>query len=238
VATRIIDSPRERLIAIITNNFSLCNGRWPTQILMATVFVGALAPPSLAGIVAASSVFFVAVLGFVFALGSSWLLSRTLLKGQASSFSLELPPYRPPDILRTLYTSLIDRTLFVLWRAVVFAVPAGAVICVEPKLRVKEETSRRPPAIRTPLSPLRVICPAGTWIVVSTNKLPLAWSASWPPPCNSVSVFEPAVAGDRRAISPWPLMAAKPPAVVTIRPAAISRSAPTRNCAPPARLSR
>ena len=128
VATRIIDSPRERLIAIITNNFSLCNGRWPTQILMATVFVGALAPPSLAGIVAASSVFFVAVLGFVFALGSSWLLSRTLLKGQASSFSLELPPYRPPDILRTLYTSLIDRTLFVLWRAVVFAVPAGAVI--------------------------------------------------------------------------------------------------------------
>jgi ferrous iron transport protein B len=128
VATRIIESPRERLIAIITNNFSLCNGRWPTQILMATVFVGALAPPSLAGIVAASSVFFVAVLGFVFALGSSWLLSRTLLKGQASSFSLELPPYRPPDILRTLYTSLIDRTLFVLWRAVVFAVPAGAVI--------------------------------------------------------------------------------------------------------------
>jgi len=128
VATRIIDSPRERLIAIITNNFSLCNGRWPTQILMATVFVGALAPPAFASIVAASSVFFVAVLGFVFALGSSWLLSRTLLKGQASSFSLELPPYRPPDILRTLYTSLIDRTLFVLWRAVVFAVPAGAVI--------------------------------------------------------------------------------------------------------------
>ena len=116
--------------------------------------------------------------------------------------------------------------------------PAGAVICVEPNLRVKEETSRRPPTIRTPLSPLRVICPAGTWIVVSTNRLPFAWSASRPPPCNSVSVFEPAVAGDRRAISPWPLMAAKPPAVVTIRPAAISRSAPTRSCEPPARLSR
>ena len=128
VATRIIDSPRERLIAIITNNFSLCNGRWPTQILMATVFVGALAPPALAGLVAASSVFFVAVLGFACTLGASWLLSRTMLKGEASSFSLELPPYRPPDILRTLYTSLIDRTLFVLWRAVVFAIPAGAVI--------------------------------------------------------------------------------------------------------------
>lgn len=128
VATRIIDSPRERLIAILTNNFSLCNGRWPTQILMASVFVGALAPPAIAGFVAAGSVFLVAVLGFACALGASWLLSRTLLKGEASTFSLELPPYRPPDILRTLYTSLIDRTLFVLWRAVVFAAPAGAVI--------------------------------------------------------------------------------------------------------------
>ena len=128
IATRIIDSPRERLIAIITNNFSLCNGRWPTQILIATIFVGALAPPAFAGLVAAGSVFFVAVLGFACALGASWLLSRTVLHGEASSFSLELPPYRPPDILRTLYTSLIDRTLFVLWRAVVFAVPAGALI--------------------------------------------------------------------------------------------------------------
>lgn len=128
VATRIIDSPRERLIAIITNNFSLCNGRWPTQILMATVFVGALAPPAFSGLVAAGAVFFVAVLGFACALGTSWFLSHTVLKGEASSFSLELPPYRPPDVLRTLYTSLIDRTLFVLWRAVVFAVPAGAVI--------------------------------------------------------------------------------------------------------------
>lgn len=128
IATRIIDSPRERLIAIITNNFSLCNGRWPTQILMATIFVGALAPPAISGLVASAAVFFVALLGFACALGSSWLLSHTLLKGEASSFSLELPPYRPPDILRTLYTSLIDRTLFVLWRAIVFAVPAGAAI--------------------------------------------------------------------------------------------------------------
>jgi ferrous iron transport protein B len=128
IATRIIDSPRERLIAIITNNFSLCNGRWPTQILMATIFVGALAPQAFARVVAAGAVFSVAVLGFVFALGASWLLSRTILKGESSSFSLELPPYRPPNLLRTLYTSLIDRTLFVLWRAVVFAVPAGAVI--------------------------------------------------------------------------------------------------------------
>ena len=128
VATRIIDSPRERLIAILTNNFSLCNGRWPTQILMATVFLGAVAPPALAGVVAAGAVFSVAVLGFLFAFACSWLLSRTVLKGESSTFSLELPPYRPPNLLRTLHTSLVDRTIFVLWRAVVFAVPAGAVI--------------------------------------------------------------------------------------------------------------
>ena len=128
VATRVIDSPRERLIAIITNNFSLCNGRWPTQILVATIFIGALAPPHLAGAVSAASVVGIAVLGIGMMFLASWLLSRTVLRGEATSFSLELPPYRPPRILQTLYTSVIDRTLIVLWRAVVFAIPAGAVI--------------------------------------------------------------------------------------------------------------
>ena len=128
VAARIIDSPRERLLAIVTNNFSLCNGRWPTQILIATIFIGATAPAHLAGLVSATAVVGVALLGVVFMLATSWLLSRTLLQGEASTFSLELPPYRPPRILQTLYTSLIDRTLIVLWRAVVFAMPAGAVI--------------------------------------------------------------------------------------------------------------
>ncbi len=128
VATRVIDSPRERLIAIITNNFSLCNGRWPTQILIATIFIGAAAPAYLAGILSAAAVVFIAVLGIVFSLIVSWGLSKSVLKGEASAFSLELPPYRPPRILRTLYTSLIDRTIFVLWRAIVFAIPAGIVI--------------------------------------------------------------------------------------------------------------
>ena len=128
VATRVIDSPRERLIAIITNNFSLCNGRWPTQILIATIFIGALAPARLAGLVSAAAVVGIAVLGILVMFVTSWLLSRTVLRGEATSFSLELPPYRPPRILQTLYTSLIDRTLIVLWRAVVFAIPAGAVI--------------------------------------------------------------------------------------------------------------
>ncbi len=128
IATRIIDSPRERLIAIITNNFSLCNGRWPTQILIATLFIGAVAPPALSGFVSAAAVVAIALLGILFTFVISWSLSKTILKGQASTFSLELPPYRPPQILQTLYTSLIDRTLIVLWRAVIFAMPAGAVI--------------------------------------------------------------------------------------------------------------
>ena len=128
VATRIIDSPRERLIAIITNNFALCNGRWPTQILIASLFIGAMAPPALAGLVSAGAVLAVTLLGIFLTFLTSWVLSRTILRGEASTFSLELPPYRPPRLLQTLYTSLIDRTIFVLWRAVVFAVPAGAVI--------------------------------------------------------------------------------------------------------------
>ena len=128
VATRVIDSPRERLIAVITNNFSLCNGRWPTQILIAAIFIGALVPPHLAGVVSAGAVVSIALLGILFMFLTSWGLSRTVLKGEATTFSLELPPYRPPRVLQTLYTSVIDRTLIILWRAVLFAVPAGAVI--------------------------------------------------------------------------------------------------------------
>jgi ferrous iron transport protein B len=128
VSTRVIDSPRERLIAIITNNFSLCNGRWPTQILIATIFIGGAVPAHLAGIVSAGAVIGIAVLGIGLTLLVSWGLSKTMLKGEASAFSLELPPYRPPHIWQTLYTSLIDRTLIVLWRAIIFAAPAGLVI--------------------------------------------------------------------------------------------------------------
>ena len=138
VSTRVIDSPRERLIAIITNNFSLCNGRWPTQILVATIFIGGLVPAHLAGLVSAAAVVSVAVAGVLLALVVSWALSRTVLRGEASAFSLELPPYRPPQILRTIYTSVIDRTLIVLWRAVIFAIPAGALIWLTSIITVGE----------------------------------------------------------------------------------------------------
>ena len=140
VAARVIDSPRERLIAIITNNFSLCNGRWPTQILLASIFIGAAVPSAWSSPVVVGSVLLVTLLGFGLTLVSSWMLARTVLRGEATSFSLELPPYRPPNILRTLYTSLIDRTLIVLWRAVVFAMPAGAVIWLVANVNVGGES--------------------------------------------------------------------------------------------------
>ncbi len=140
VATRIIDSPRERLLAIITNNFALCNGRWPTQILIASLFIGSLVPAHWAGLVSAGAVTAVALLGMLFTLVVSWVLSKSFLKGEVSAFSLELPPYRPPALLRTLYTSLIDRTIFVLWRAIVFALPAGAAIWLIGNVNIGDAT--------------------------------------------------------------------------------------------------
>jgi ferrous iron transport protein B len=137
IATRVIDSPRERLIAILTNNFVPCNGRFPTLIMLATVFVAASFPPVTASIVAAGSVVGVVLIGVFFTLFVSWALSRTVLKGEASAFTLELPPYRRPNIGRILYTSLIDRTLFVLWRALQTAAPAGAVIWILGNINVQ-----------------------------------------------------------------------------------------------------
>jgi ferrous iron transport protein B len=130
IATRVIDSPRERLVAILTNNFVPCNGRFPTLIMLATVFVGASFPPAFASLAAAGTVLLVVLIGVIFTLAVSWALSRTMLRGEASAFTLELPPYRRPGVLRILYTSLIDRTLFVLWRAILTAAPAGAVIWI------------------------------------------------------------------------------------------------------------
>jgi ferrous iron transport protein B len=128
IATRVIDSPRERLVAILTNNFVPCNGRFPTLIMLSTVFVAAAFPPAVASLAAAGSVVGIVLLGTLFTLAASWALSKTILKGEASVFTLELPPYRRPGLGRILHTSLVDRTIFVLWRAMLTAAPAGAVI--------------------------------------------------------------------------------------------------------------
>lgn len=129
IACRIIDSPRERLIAMITNNFVPCNGRFPTLIAISTIFFGGLGiyTNSYSSIFASFSVVSMILIGIIVTLIVSKLLSSTVLKGVPSSFSLELPPYRRPQLGKILVRSLLDRTLFVLGRAIVVAAPAGAI---------------------------------------------------------------------------------------------------------------
>lgn len=125
VGCRIIDSPRERLIAILTNNFVPCNGRFPTLIAIISMFftVGTFSSFSstliLVGII---------LLGIITTLIISKILSKTILKGMPSSFVLELPPYRKPQFGKVIFRSIFDRTLFVLGRAISIAVPAGLLI--------------------------------------------------------------------------------------------------------------
>lgn len=125
---RIIESPKERLIATVTNNFMPCNGRFPMLIALITIFFSG----SACVFTGSLSVALILVLLILFAVAVTMLVSKilstTLLKGERSAFALELPPYRKPRILKTIVSSFLDRTLFVLGRAVVVAIPAGALI--------------------------------------------------------------------------------------------------------------
>ena len=116
---RIIDSPRERLIAVVTNGFLPCNGRFPTLILLGSIFFGG------GGFLGALTVTALIALGTGAAMAASWLLSRTILRGQPSAFVLELPPFRKPRVGQILVRSLTDRTLLVARRAALVAAPAG-----------------------------------------------------------------------------------------------------------------
>jgi ferrous iron transport protein B len=129
IACRIIDSPRERLIAMITNNFVPCNGRFPILIALSTIFIAG-SVGRFQSLLATLAVLAVIILGVIITLVVSRILSKTILKGLPSSFMLEMPPYRKPQVGRILVRSLLDRTLFVLGRAVVVAAPAGLVIWV------------------------------------------------------------------------------------------------------------
>ena len=122
-ACRIIESPRERLIAILTNSFIPCNGRFPTLILLAGFFFAKGSP-----LAAGAFVFFFILLSVTMMLLVSFFLSKTLLKGMPSAFVLELPPYRRPQVGQVILRSVLDRTAFVLGRAITVAIPAGAVI--------------------------------------------------------------------------------------------------------------
>ncbi len=126
VGCRIIDSPREKLIAVLTNSFMPCNGRFPTIISLISLFFAGSG--LLGSAVSALILTLVILLGVIATLLASKLLSKTLLRGVPSSFTLELPPYRRPQILRVLVRSLLDRTLFVLGRAVTIAAPAGLLL--------------------------------------------------------------------------------------------------------------
>lgn len=130
IGCRIIESPRERLIAIVTNNFMPCNGRFPTLLAISSVFLVANSTSNFAGVLPALAITGMVIIGVIITLMVSYVLSKTLLKGVPSSFTLELPPYRKPQIGRVLYTSVIDRTIFVLGRAVLVAAPAGAITWV------------------------------------------------------------------------------------------------------------
>lgn len=131
VGCRIIDSPRERLIAILTNSMVPCNGRFPTLITLITLlcFSSGTIPGGMTGsLLMAGALTGFLLLGICATLLSSLLLSKTILKGLPSSFTLELPPYRRPQIGKVLLRSVFDRTLFVLLRAVSVAAPAGLLL--------------------------------------------------------------------------------------------------------------
>ena len=131
IGCRIIESPRERLIAILTNNFVPCNGRFPTLITISTIFFASYFNSSfLSSSVTALSVTLLIIFSISITLLVSFILSKTLLKGIPSTFTLELPPYRVPQFGKVIYTSIIDRTMFVLSRAIIVAIPAGVIIWI------------------------------------------------------------------------------------------------------------
>ncbi|RCX15553.1 ferrous iron transport protein B [Anaerobacterium chartisolvens] len=136
IGCRIIDSPRERLIATLTNVFVPCNGRFPTLIAIGTIFIGGTVGGAFQSATSTLALTGIVLLGILMTLLVSRILSMTILKGIPSSFTLELPPYRKPQIGRIIVRSVLDRTLFVLGRAVVIAAPAGLVIWIMANIMV------------------------------------------------------------------------------------------------------
>ena len=140
---RIIDSPRERLISILTNNFVPCNGRFPFLISIATIFIaGAYSAGNgfLSSILSTLAVIIVIIFGIFLTLIISKILSNTILKGMPSSIVLELPPYRKPQFGKILVRSIFDRTLFILGRAISVAAPAGLVIWLLANIGINGES--------------------------------------------------------------------------------------------------
>ncbi|MEI4803404.1 nucleoside recognition domain-containing protein [Bacillus sp. NPDC077411] len=125
MSTRIIESPRERMLAILTNNFVPCNGRWPTLILLASLFMAAGYTGGMQTLVTSGVVVGMVIIGIVVTLTVSWVLSKTALKGVPTHYTLELPPYRKPKIWDTIVRATLDKSIYVLKRAVIVAAPAA-----------------------------------------------------------------------------------------------------------------
>ena len=142
IGCRIIDSPRERLIAILTNNFAPCNGRFPTLISILTMFFLGSAAGLSQSLLSALLLTLTILLGLGMTFLVSRLLSATVLKGIPSSFTLELPPYRRPQLGKVLVRSVFDRTLFVLGRAITVAAPAGILLWVMANIGAHDSTLR------------------------------------------------------------------------------------------------
>ncbi|MNI03072.1 Ferrous iron transport protein B [compost metagenome] len=128
LSTRIIESPRERMLAILTNNFVPCNGRWPTLILLSSLFmVGGAAAGALRTLSTALVLMGIVLIGIIVTLTVSWVMSKTALRGVPTHYTLELPPYRRPQIWKTILISSKEKSLNVLTRAIVVAAPAGII---------------------------------------------------------------------------------------------------------------
>lgn len=138
IGCRIIDSPRERLIAIITNNFVPCNGRFPILIAIISMFFSGIVSGPFQSIILALILTVVIIFGIVMTLGISKILSKTILKGIPSNFTLELPPYRKPQVGKIIIRSVFDRTLFVLCRAIAVAAPTGLIIWIMANFNISD----------------------------------------------------------------------------------------------------
>ncbi|QTY14943.1 ferrous iron transporter B [Virgibacillus pantothenticus] len=140
MSSRIIESPRERMIAILTNNFVPCNGRWPLLILLAGLFMAAGFSSGMSTFVSASVVVGIVLFGIVMTIFVSWALSKTLLRGVPSHYTLELPPYRKPKVWNTIVRATLDKSWFVLKRAVIIAAPASVITWILANIFVGDQS--------------------------------------------------------------------------------------------------
>lgn len=140
IGCRIINSAREKIIAMVTNAFVPCNGRFPMLITISSIFIASYFANQYSSIISTIVVLLVVLLGIILTLIISNLLSKTILKGEKTSFILELPPYRKPQIIKTIIQSIINKIIFVLGRAVLIAAPAGIVIWLLANLSINDVT--------------------------------------------------------------------------------------------------